>query len=105
MGTSRRTAMVSGFSRIYLPVRDIDESIEFYTENLGFRLLRKWQMNSRVSAYLVAPDGVLLELNLAGQAAPAGEGRVESRIGLTVTDIDAVVAGLRSRGVKVAREP
>src|SRR5688572_26195522 len=97
--------MITGFSHIYLPVRDVDESIEFYTQNLGFRLLRKWQMNSRVSAYLVGPDGVLLELNLANRSTPASEGRVESRIGLTVTDMDGMIEELRGKGVKIAREP
>jgi catechol 2,3-dioxygenase-like lactoylglutathione lyase family enzyme len=97
--------MISGFSHIYLPVRDVDESIAFYTEHLGFRLLRKWSANGRASAYLTAPDGVLLELTLANRPSPGGEGRVESRIGLTVTDMDALIADLRAKGVKVAREP
>ena len=34
--------MITSFSHIYLPVRDVDEAIEFYTKNLNFRLLRKY---------------------------------------------------------------
>ena len=62
-------------------------------------------MNQRVLPTWSARDGILLELNLAGQPTPESEGRVESRIGLTVTDMDAVIADLRDRGVKIAREP
>ena len=30
---------MSSISHIYLPVRDIDESIDFYTKKLGFKLV------------------------------------------------------------------
>ena len=97
--------MITGFSHIYLPVRDVDEAIEFYTGMLGLRLLRKWDMgNGRPAAYLTL-GGVLLELNLANRPLPAAEGRVESRIGLTVSDMDALMTELRSKGATVTREP
>ena len=34
--------MFTGVSHIYYRVRDVEESIEFYTKNLGFTLLRKY---------------------------------------------------------------
>ena len=49
------------FSHIYLPSRSAEESIAFYTEQLGFRLLRKYTMGGRVSAYCEL-GGVLLEV-------------------------------------------
>ena len=55
--------MISAFSHIYLPTRDIQESIDFYTNLLGFELFRSWEMNGRRSAYCKL-NGVLLELTL-----------------------------------------
>ncbi len=99
-------SMFTGFSHIYLPVRDVDESIDFYTKTLGFRLLRKYTMSEGAapSAY-VALGEVLLELTQSRQPLPADEGKVEPRIGLAVTDIDAAWADLMSKGVEPVREP
>ena len=99
--------MFTSFSHIYLPVRDVDESIAFYTNNLGFKLLRKYRMGGdagNVSAYLEI-DGVLLELLQARGPTPADEGQVEPRIGITVTDMDTVIRDLRAAGIEVTREP
>ena len=95
--------MIEGFSHIYLPVRDIDESIEFYTQKLGFSLLRKYAINGNVSAY-VCLNGILLELT-ASQNTPSVDGRSELRIGIIVSDMDGTLADLKSKGVAVPREP
>jgi lactoylglutathione lyase len=92
-----------GFSHIYLPSRSVDESIEFYTKKLGFKLQRKYSMNGRVSAY-VEIGGVLLELT-QGENTPDQDGRTEPRIGIEVSDIAAAIEELRSAGVEIAREP
>jgi lactoylglutathione lyase len=91
------------FSHIYLPVRDIDESIDFYTQKLGFELLRQYSINGRPSAY-VTLGGILLELTLS-TTTPSTDGRSELRIGLLVDDMDATLAEVRAKGVEVAREP
>jgi lactoylglutathione lyase len=95
--------VVTSFSHIYLPVRDVDESVEFYTQKLGFTLLRKYRMNDRPSAY-VELGGILLELTLSNST-PSVDGRSELRVGLVVPDMDAAITGLKSKGVEVAREP
>ena len=98
--------LITGFSHIYLPVRDVDESIAFYTENLGFRLLRKYRTaaGGAASAYVELGD-VLLELTQASQPVRPSSDGTEHRIGLTVTDMDAVMKDLISKGVEVVREP
>ena len=98
--------MITGFSHIYLPVRDVDESIAFYTRRLGFKLLRKYRMTDggNPSAYVELGE-VLLELMQARQPTPGEEGRVEPRIGLTVTDMDEAMRDLKANGVQVEREP
>lgn len=95
--------MIKGFSHIYLPVRDIDESIEFYTQKLGFYLLRKYTINGRPSAYVGLND-ILLEFSESPNT-PSVDGRNELRIGVIVEDMDATLADLKARGVPVPREP
>lgn len=95
--------MNATFSHIYLPVRDINESIDFYTQKLGFKLLRQYEINGRPSAY-VTLGGILLELTLS-TTTPSTDGRSELRIGLLVDDMDATLAEVRSKGVEVVREP
>lgn len=96
--------MITGFSHIYHRTRDLDEAIEWYTRNLGFKLLRKFEMRGTPSAY-VELDNVLLELSTiadpAGLPGPAGE----RRLGLRATDIDAVFAQLKANGVQVLEDP
>lgn len=95
--------MIRGFSHIYLPVRDLDESIEFYTQKLGFYLLRKYSWNGTPSAY-VGMNGILLEMS-NGSNTPSVDGRSELRVGLEVPDIDAALTEFKAKGVEVAREP
>ena len=95
--------MITSLSHVYFPVRDIDETIDFYTQKLAFSLLRRGSNNGRESAYL-SLDGILLELNTS-ETTPSSDGRTELRLGLTVDDMDATLSELRSKGVEVAREP
>ena len=96
--------MITSFSHIYHRVRDLDESIEFYTTRLGFYLLRRYTMDGRDSAYIGLAD-VLLEMSVARNPAelPGPEG--ERRLGLTVDDLDGVAASLRAAGVEFVQEP
>lgn len=94
---------ITGFSHIYLPVRDVDESIDFYTQKLGFYLLRKYLWNDQPAAY-VGLNGILLELSSSDNT-PSVDGRTELRIGLSVSDMDRTLGDLRDKGVEVVREP
>ena len=95
---------ITGFSHIYHRLRDLDEGIEWYTKNLGFKLLRKFEMRGTKSAY-VELDNVLLELSTMADpsALPGPEG--ERRLGLSTTDIDAVFAQLKANGVEILNDP
>src|SRR6266511_1396099 len=95
--------MITGFSHIYHRVRDLDETIDFYTKNLGFRLLRKFVMNGRASAY-VELDEVLLELGQADPETLPGPGG-ERRLGFRASGIDEVFAQLKANGVEIVEEP
>ena len=93
--------MFTSFSFIPLRVRDVDETIDFYTNLLGFYLLRKYVMRpGELPCAYVGLDGVLLELFPAGSAG----GSESASFGLNVTDLDAALAHLREKGVAVVRE-
>src|SRR5947208_10342595 len=94
--------MITGFSHIYHRTRDIDESIEFYTKNLGFKFLRKFDLRGSVAAY-VELDNVLLELSTIRDPAQIPEG--ERRLGFRTRDIEAVFEQLRRNGVEIVEEP
>jgi predicted enzyme related to lactoylglutathione lyase len=82
-------------------VRDLEETIRFYTEDLDFYLLRKYRFtpDGLPMAY-VGLSGVLLELFQVDEGAPVE--RVS--FGLTVSDLDAAIAHLRERGLEIVRE-
>lgn len=96
--------MITSFSHIYYRVRDIDESIEWYTRHLDFKLLRKYSINGRVSCYLEL-GGVLLELTKAASEDELPGPNGERRLGLTTPDMDATLAKLQAAGVTVINEP
>lgn len=96
--------MITSLSHIYHRVRDLDQSIDFYTTRLGFSLLRRYSVDGRESAYVGLAD-VLLEMSVARDATelPGPDG--ERRLGLTVTGLDTVMAGLKAAGIEVVQEP
>ena len=96
--------MIKGFSHIYVPALDLDESIKFYTEKLGFDLFRCWTpAPGRKAAYVRLGD-VLLEM---GQVLPENREKTligGGKFGLEVTDLDATLADLSAKGVEVLAE-
>jgi catechol 2,3-dioxygenase-like lactoylglutathione lyase family enzyme len=93
--------LFTGVAFIVLRVRDIDETIRFYTENFGFYLLRKYIMEpgGPPCCYLGLND-VLLECI----SVPPDAEIPRVSFGLTVSDLDAAMAHVRSRGIEVVRE-
>lgn len=79
--------------RIILYVKDFDRALKFYTKTLGLTLRHGEE------GWAALGDGET-ELNLhAGRTKKAREG--EFHVGFRVDDLDATVAALKKRGVKV----
>lgn len=96
--------MIKGFSHIYVPALDLDGSIRFYTEKLGFDLFRRWTPAPGRAAAYVRLNGVLLEM---GQVLPENREKTLTgggKFGLEVTGLEATLAGLRAKGVEVLPE-
>ena len=91
----------------HLVVTDMDTSIDFYTEILGFRLVRRVQFgpdaNRRELAYVVLAD-FMLELV---QPSHDGEfaGTEAKPLGFAVDDLNATIDRFRDLGVDIATEP
>ena len=96
--------MIRGFSHIYVPALDLDESIKFYTEKLGFDLFRRWSPAPGRQAAYVRLNGILLEM---GQVQPENREKTPTgggKFGIEVTDLEALLDELRAKGVEVLPE-
>ena len=98
--------MIKRLDHVHVVAKDMDASIAFYTEVLGFRLLRHVRFGpggERQLSYVGLGD-VMIEL-----VQPAHDGEfkgTEARpIGLSVDDLDAAVARFKASGVEVVNEP
>ena len=82
-------------------VKNRDESIEFYTKVMGFKLLRKYETDTQRVAYLYLNDQ-LLELNeLFSKDRPVGL----SHLGFRVEDMNKAMNELKKHGVELIEGP
>ncbi|WP_413172422.1 VOC family protein [Anabaena azotica] len=89
--------MITGINHITLSVRNLEESISFYTNVLDFRLLAKWTKG----AYLSAGDiWLALILDQKVRASPLPE---YTHIGLTVSieDFPILSQRIQQSGTKI----
>jgi len=81
-------------------VKDLDNTIRFYTENLGFTLQNTWDSPSGSRIAFLAAPGFLFEMieRPDGQALSAAEQDLV-HFAFEVEDLDAVVASLTEKGI------
>ena len=89
---------ITGLAHIGIKVKDIDASIKFYTEVLGFELTHKQQNGSSVLAFLNIGT-CLIELIQSAVYEPRTSGQVD-HIAVEVKGIEALVADLKAKGVQ-----
>lgn len=101
--------MLIGFEHIGTTSRDLDRTIAFYRDLLGFRLvLRKTQASGEL-AFLDAGGGMLEVFAPATEIAPARDVPANEagmrHLTLAVTDIVAMIADLEVAGVEILERP
>ena len=90
---------------------DMERSLKFYTEVLGFRVAWRFKpVNAPIEEIVfIELGGTQIELfRYKGTAAPVSDGEWKvglRRIGLLVNDMDKAVEHLREKGVEISSEP
>jgi len=91
-----------------ITVKDMDESIAFYTERLGMTLAsrREIKQNNAEIAFLnIGGTNHAIELTWWRDKKDYAEGDQLDHIAFGVEDLRATVEAMRAEGVEVAREP
>lgn len=93
-----------------LRVGDLDQSLAFYTEVLGMRLLRRHdypegKFTLAFVGYQDEKDGAVIELTHNWGVEKYEIGTGYGHIALAVEDIYAACDAIRQRGGKITREP
>ncbi len=82
-------------------VKDMEESIKFYTEVMGFEIDSRYDLGPAGSITLLKGEGETMVEIIEN---PVNEPGLFS-LGMDVDDLDSTLEELRSRGAKVTMEP
>jgi catechol 2,3-dioxygenase-like lactoylglutathione lyase family enzyme len=101
---STTATAISKIGVVVIPVTDQERSIQFYVETLGFETRADVPFGNGYRWVEVAPPGA--DTTIAIVPPPEGQsaGDRQTGIGLQTTDIDALHADLKGRGVDVDDE-
>lgn len=92
-----------GFHHLSMNVRDLDASIKFYTEGLGFVEKVSWGQGAGRTVLLDTGDGNYFEIS-QGDPDKEQECGLFQHIALRADDCDAALAAARALGVEVTVE-
>ena len=88
-------------------VTDMERSLKFYDEILGFRLERRHEVpeNNAEIAFIDDGSGGVIELTYWRDKSEYVEGDQLDHIAVGVPNVDDAIEEFRNRGVKIAKEP
>jgi catechol 2,3-dioxygenase-like lactoylglutathione lyase family enzyme len=93
-----------GFHHVSMRVKDIETSIRFYTETLGFVHKLTWGQGAKRTVLLDTGDGNYFEISGGRTDEPNLNGHF-LHIALRSNDCDAVIEKVRATGAEVTVEP
>lgn len=86
---------------ITMIVKDMDESIKFYTEVMGFEIDSRYDLGPAGAITLLKGEGdTMIEIIKNPQDEPG-----LFSIGMDVEDLDGTIKDLKAKGAKVTMEP
>jgi glyoxylase I family protein len=91
-----------GFHHVSMRVRDMEKSLRFYIEGLGFVERVSWGKAPQRMVLLDTGDGNYLEIS---QGDPANTDGVFLHVALRADDCDAALEAARAAGAEVTMEP
>jgi glyoxylase I family protein len=104
MAGNNKTIGGGGFHHVSMRVRDIDTSLRFYTEGLGFVPKLTWGQGEKRTVLLDTGDGNYFELSGGGSDTPKPEG-IFLHLALRTTDCNTAIERARAAGAEVTVEP
>lgn len=106
LGRERPMLTVTSIGHVAIRVKDIDRSLDFYVNRLGFREMMRFDRDGRLwIVYLRISDEQFLEIfpDGTGERAPEREPVGYNHMCLTVPDIEQTVRELEAMGVPMIR--
>jgi glyoxylase I family protein len=104
MTGTNQTLGGGGFHHVSIRVRDLEASIRFYTDALGFVQRVSWGQGAKRTVLLDTGDGNYFEITGGRTDEPQPDGHF-AHIALRSADCDAVIAKVRAAGAEVTVEP
>ena len=101
---STTATRISKVGTVVIPVAEQDKMIEFYVDALGFEKRADVPFGNGYRWVEVAPVGAETTIALAPPPEGVPAGNTQTGIGLQTTEIDALHADLKERGVDVDAE-
>lgn len=95
---------VKRFLHVKLDVADIDRSVAFYCDVLGFEPAVRYDRDDGVTIVQVAATGSPVGIELWREGDHVGLGNDRLHIALEADDLDATVERLRAAGVTIEQE-
>jgi glyoxylase I family protein len=95
---------ITGFHHVAIKTHDLNRSLKFYIEGLGFTERLRWGTPDRPTILLVSGGNTYLELFLGGPADPLPEGPI-CHFALRTDDTDAAVKKAVAAGAVVTVPP
>jgi glyoxylase I family protein len=112
LGAEDTGQMLKNFEHVGMTVSDLDRTLRFYCDLIGFRLLvRRTAPGGTEVAFIEAPGGAQLELvrppgDIARPARPVANTEAGIRhVTFAFDDLDRTFAGLVAAGVTVIEKP
>lgn len=91
-----------GFHHLFMRVSDLEKSLKFYTEALGFVEKLSWGEGAGKMVLLDTGDGNYFELS---QGEPKKSEGMFPHVALRIDDCDAAIEAARAAGAEVTVEP